>query len=180
MRNPISTSLILFAIVLLSGCVEATFPEPMPFNRANKTFFPSTMQGDWTYKGDSNELEENITVNAQYVDLGDENIVLSDRTVLRKFNGYYILSTYLDKAERYGVLVAKLNGNVLSVYKFDCEDEEKVENWKSILGEESVEVITKDNKGIDIEEVRLNPANNSTFRQLLTKGGLTHIGDYVR
>ena len=65
------------------------------------------MQGDWTYKGDSNELEENITVNAQYVDLGDENIVLSDRTVLRKFNGYYILSTYLDKAERYSVLVAK-------------------------------------------------------------------------
>ena len=179
MRKSITTTFVLLSI-LFSGCVEATFPEPMPYNRTNKTFFPSNMQGDWTYKGDSKELEENITINAQYVNMGDENIVLSDRTVLRKFNGFYILSTYLDKAERYSVLIAKLNGNVLSVYKFDCEDEEKVENWKTILGEESVEVITKENKGIDIEEIRLNPANNSTFRQLLTKGGLTHIGDYVR
>ena len=179
MRKSITTTFVLLSI-LCSGCVEATFPEPMPYNRTNKTFFPSSMQGDWTYKGDSKELEENITINAQYVEMGDENIVLSDRTVLRKFNGFYILSTYLDKAERYSVLIAKLNGNVLSVYKFDCEDEEKVENWKTILGEESVEVITKENKGIDIEEIRLNPANNSTFRQLLTKGGLTHIGDYVR
>ena len=95
MKKSISL-LIGILTFLLVGCVQVTFTEPMPFNRPNKTTFPKSLQGEWFYKGDNDELAEKINISSQFVDMGDENIVINDQNLLRKFNGFYILNSLVE------------------------------------------------------------------------------------
>ena len=103
------TSLILSigALFLFTGCVEVTFPEPMPMNRKDKTHFPKSWLGDWTFAKQSDELEENLTIHSQYITFGDETMVLGTENILRKFAGYYILSTKGEDSDRWTLLLAK-------------------------------------------------------------------------
>lgn len=165
---------------LMAGCVHVTFTEPMPLNRPNKTTFPNNLQGEWFYKGDNDELAEKIIISSQFVDMGDETIVINEQNLLRKFNGYYILNSLVEDKDRYSLTLAKKNGAVLGVYKFDGSDEAKIKVWEEILGVGAVEVINKGGGSIETEEIILKPENNSTFRKLLNEGGVTHLGDYVR
>lgn len=179
MKKSISL-LIGILTFLLVGCVQVTFTEPMPFNRPNKTTFPKSLQGEWFYKGDNDELAEKITISSQFVDMGDENIVINDQNLLRKFNGFYVLNSLVEDKGRYSLTLAKKNGAVLGVYKFDGSDEAKIKIWEEILGTDSVDVINKGGGSLETEEIILKPENNSTFRKLLNEGGVTHLGDYVR
>ena len=172
--------LIVILTFLFVGCVQVTFTNPMPFNRSNKKTFPESLQGEWFYKGDNDELAEKITISSQFIDIGDENIVINEQNLLRKFNGFYILNSLLEDKGRYSLTLAKKNGAGLGVYKFDGSDEAKIKIWEEILETDSVEVINKGGESLETEEIILKPKNNSTFRKLLNEGGITHLGDYVR
>ena len=179
MKNTFSLFVLALSLLLV-GCVQVTFPEPMPFSRPNKSTFPKSLQGEWFNKGESDDLAEKITISAQYVDMGDESIVINEKNLLRKFNGYYVLNSLVEDKGRYSLTLARKNGSVLGIYKFDASDEAKIAIWKEVMGEDSVEAINKGGGSLEIEEIILKPANNSTFRKLINDGGITHLGDYVR
>ena len=176
----------LGALILFTGCVEVTFSEPMPLNRRDKTHFPNSWLGEWTSASQGDDLEEHLTINSQYVSFGTETdaLVLGTENVLRKFAGYHILSTRSEDSDRWNLLLAKRSKDVLHVYKFDGSDKEKAAIWEEILssnegvGFEAVK--KKDGAQEKVSEYKLNPENNRIFRTLIQKGGLTHMGDYVR
>ena len=179
-----SLILSLGALILFTGCVEVTFPEPMPMNRKDKTHFPKSWLGEWTFVEQSDELEEHLTVHAQYISFGDETVVLGSENVLRKFAGYYILSSKGENSDRWSILLAKRSKDVLHIYQFDGTDDEKVAIWKDVLDDDDgngFEAIKKkDGANEKVREYKLNPEKNRTFRVLLKEGGLSHMGDYIR
>jgi len=174
----------LGVLILFTGCVEVTFTEPMPLNRRDKTHFPNSWLGDWTFTEQSDELEEHLTISSQYVTFGTDALVLGTENVLRKFAGYLILSTKSENSDRWNLLLAKRSKDVIHVYKFDGADKEKAAIWEEVLGtNEGVGFEAVKKKEGDLEKVReykLNPENNRMFRKLIQEGGLTHMGDYVR
>ena len=174
----------LGALILFTGCVEVTFTEPMPLNRRDKTHFPNSWLGEWTFTEQSDELEERLTIHSQYVTFGTDARVLGTENVLRKFAGYHILSTKSENSERWNLLLAKRSKDVLHVYKFDGTDKEKATIWEEVLttneglGFEAVK--KKEGDKEKVREYKLNPENNRMFRKLIKEDGLTHMGDYVR
>ncbi len=184
--KPSTLILSLGAIILFTGCVEVTFTEPMPLNRRDKTHFPNSWLGEWTSTSQDDDLGEHLTINAQYVTFGTGNdaIVLGTENVLRKFAGYHILSSKSEDSDRWNLMFAKRSKDVLHIYEFDGSDDEKVAIWEEILSTnegEAFEVVKKmDGAQEKVSEYKLYPKNNRIFRALIRKGGLTHIGDYVR
>lgn len=172
------------ALLMLSGCIEVTFPEPMPMNRCDKNHFPKSWQGEWTFSEQSDDLEENLTINSQYVSFGTDQIVLGEENILRKFAGYYILSSKANNSQRWNLLLAKRDKDVIHVYHFDGKDVEKAKFWEALLKDDTrngFETIRKSEGDTDrIREYKLNPKNNRAFRELIKSGGLTHMGDYIR
>ena len=79
------TTLVISAIMLLTGCVQVTFLS-LCIKQKDKLYFPTKFHGDWSYKGENEMLGENITISSKYIDLGDERIVLNEENILRKFN----------------------------------------------------------------------------------------------
>jgi hypothetical protein len=179
-----SIILSLGALILFTGCVEVTFPEPMPMNRKDKTHFPKSWLGEWTFDKQSDDLEENLTIHAQYITFGDETIVLGTENILRKFAGYHILSSKGEGSDRWSLLLAKRSKDVIHIYKFDGTDDEKAAIWENILDDNEgsgFEVVKKkDGDNEKVREYKLNPEKNRTFRALLKQGGLTHMGNYIR
>jgi hypothetical protein len=179
----ITLILSLGALILFTGCVEVTFPEPMPMNRKDKTHFPKSWLGEWTFAKQSDEFEEHLTIHAQYIIFGDETLVLGSENVLRKFAGYYILSSKGENSDRWSLLLAKRSKDVLHIYQFDGTDDEKAAIWKDVLDDDGqrFEVVKKkEGANEKIREYKLNPENNRTFRALIKEGGLSHMGDYIR
>ena len=174
----------LGALILFSGCVEVTFPEPMPLNRRDKTHFPNSWLGNWSIAEQSEDLEEHLTIYSQYVTIGDKTIVLGTENILRKFAGYHILSTRSETSDRWVLLLAKRSKDVLHIYKFDGSDKEKARLWEEVLSSSEdlgFEAVTKTEGNLEkVREYKLNPKNNSVFRTLIKVGGLTHEGDYFR
>ena len=185
------------ALLILSGCIEVTFPEAMPMNRCDKNHFPKSWQGDWTFSEQSDDLDENLSIHPQYVSFGTDQVVLGEENVLRKFAGYYILSSKTENpkmgkwgtetpsvSQRWNLLFAKRDKDVIHVYRFDGKDDEKVKLWEALLTEDTLngfEVLRKSGGESDrIREYQLNPENNRDFRELIKSGGLTHMGDYLR
>ena len=184
------------ALLILSGCVEVTFPEAMPMNRCDKNHFPKSWQGDWTYSEQSDDLEENLSIHSQYISFGDDQVVLGEENILRKFAGYYILNTKTESSkmgewgttpsgsQRWNLLLAKRDKDILHIYHFDGKDDKKVKIWEALLKEDTgngFKTIRKSEGNLDkIKEYQLNPQKNKVFRELLKSGGLTHMGDYVR
>ena len=172
------------ALLMLSGCIEVTFQEPMPMNRCDKNHFPKSWQGEWTFSEQSDDLEENLTINSQYVSFGTDQIVLGEENILRKFAGYYILSSKANNSQRWNLLLAKRDKDVIHVYHFDGKDVEKAKFWEALLKDDTrngFETIRKSEGDTNrIREYKLNPKNNRAFRELIKSGGLTHMGDYLR
>tara|TARA_B110001469_G_C9584681_1_gene289995 strand:+ start:635 stop:1186 length:552 start_codon:yes stop_codon:yes gene_type:complete len=174
----------LCSLLLFSGCVEVTFPEAMPMNRCDKNQFPKSWIGDWTFSKQSDDLEENLSIHPQYITSGTDQMVLGEGCILRKFSGYLVLSTKSESSERWNLLFAKRDKDVLHIYNFDGTDKEKAKIWEEVLRESSengFETVRKNEGATDrVKEYKLNPEDNKTFRQLIKSGGLTHMGDYVR
>ena len=174
------TSLVLAGVFVLSGCVDVTFSEPMPLNRRDRPFFPKNSQGVWYEKSANDNLSDSIAIYSEFIDLGEKPLILNKNTTLRKFNGYFVFSTCEDDENgRWHVYLAKLSNSVLSLYEFDGGDEEKVTIWEEVLLGDAVEKLKRDDSE-KLKEIRLSPSSNHEFRELINKGGLSHMGDYVR
>lgn len=171
-------TIVLSGIVLMTGCVEVTFPEPMPFNRRDRPYFPKSTKGVWYEKTSNDNLKDSIIIYSEFIDFGEEPLMLGSNTVLRKFNSYFVLSSKNEDG-RWVVYLAKCNDETLSLYEFDGGDKEKVAIWEGVLFGAGVEKFQRENSD-KLKEIKLKPSNNKEFREIINKGGLSHMGDYVR
>ena len=171
-------TIVLSGLVLMTGCVEVTFPEPMPFNRRDRRYFPKSTKGIWYEKTSNDNLKDSIIIYSEFIDFGEERLILDGNTVLRKFNGYFVLSSKNEDG-RWVVYLAKCNDETLSLYEFDGGDNEKVAIWEGILFGSGVEKFQRENSD-KLNAINLNPSNNKELREIINKGGLSHVGDYVR
>ena len=80
---------LLFGCVLLlclgvTGCVEVTFPEPMPAKKKELTQFPQAWQGTWVSDA-PNEEEETLVVRGDRIlgNPGSDDLVLGKNCVLK-------------------------------------------------------------------------------------------------
>ena len=177
--------LVATAIVVLTGCVDVTFPEPMPENRRELDHFPASWEGTWTshVQGiDAAGEDEILIVKRDRIrGLGDdEEVVLGQDAVLKRLGRKRILSFPQKDSDRYSVVVAQRRGDVLEVRAFDPEQDDAIENWESTIGADRVlQIHRKDDPEKRLKEVQLNPKNTRQFRALLREG-TTELVTYAR
>ena len=186
MTAPRSTPLLVVtAIVVLTGCVDVTFPEPMPENRRELDHFPASWEGTWTshVQGiDAAGEDEILIVKRDRIrGLGDdEEVVLGQDAVLKRLGRKRILSFPQKDSDRYSVVVAQRRGDMLEVRAFDPEQDDAIENWESAIGADRVlQIQRKDDPEKRLKEVQLNPKNTRQFRALLREG-TTELVTYAR
>ena len=186
MTAPRSTPLLVAtAIVVLTGCVDVTFPEPMPENRRELDHFPASWEGTWTshVQGiDAAGEDEILIVKRDRIrGLGDdEEVVLGQDAVLKRLGRKRILSFPQKDSDRYSVVVAQRRGDMLEVRAFDPEQDDAIENWESTIGaDRMLQIHRKDDPEKRLKEVQLNPKNTRQFRALLREG-TTELVTYVR
>ena len=172
-------------LLATTGCVEVTFPEPMPAGKKDLTEFPSAWQGTWTshVNGAQAAGEDEIMVILVDRIKGDprsDDLVLGQNCTLRKLGRRLVLSLPQDEGERYTALVAERHGECLTVKKFDPEEQGAVDGWEELLGHDRVvKIHKKDNPTKKLKEVQLNPKNRCQFRQLV-KRGTTELVTYTK
>ena len=186
MTAPRSTPLLVAtAIVVLTGCVDVTFPEPMPENRRELDHFPASWEGTWTshVQGiDAAGEDEILIVKRDRIrGLGDdEEVVLGQDAVLKRLGRKRILSFPQKDSDRYSVVVAQRRGDMLEVRAFDPEQDDAIENWESAIGaDRMLQIQRKDDPEKRLKEVQLNPKNTRQFRALLREG-TTELVTYAR
>ncbi len=172
-------------LLATTGCVEVTFPEPMPAGKKDLTEFPSAWQGTWTSHVNGAEAAEEDEIMVILVDRikGDprsDDLVLGQNCTLRKLGRRLVLSLPQDEGERYTALVAERHGEFLTVKTFDPEEQGAVDGWEELLGHDRVvKIHKKDNPTKKLKEVQLNPKNRCQFRQLV-KRGTTELVTYTK
>ena len=172
-------------LLATTGCVEVTFPEPMPAGKKDLTEFPSAWQGTWTSHVNGAQAAEEDEIMVILVDRikGDprsDDLVLGQNCTLRKLGRRLVLSLPQDEGERYTALVAERHGECLTVKKFDPEEQGAVDGWEELLGHDRVvKIHKKDNPTKKLKEVQLNPKNRCQFRQLV-KRGTTELVTYTK
>lgn len=177
--------LVATAIVVLTGCVDVTFPEPMPENRRELDHFPASWEGTWTshVQGiDAAGEDEILIVKRDRIrGLGDdEEVVLGQDAVLKRLGRKRILSFPQKDSDRYSVVVAQRRGDMLEVRAFDPEQDDAIENWESTIGaDRMLQIHRKDDPEKRLKEVQLNPKNTRQFRALLREG-TTELVTYAR
>ena len=177
--------LVATAIVVLTGCVDVTFPEPMPENRRELDHFPASWEGTWTshVQGiDAAGEDEILIVKRDRIrGLGDdEEVVLGQDAVLKRLGRKRILSFPQKDSDRYSVVVAQRRGDMLEVRAFDPEQDDAIENWESAIGaDRMLQIQRKDDPEKRLKEVQLNPKNTRQFRALLREGA-TELVTYAR
>lgn len=178
-------SLVATAIVVLTGCVDVTFPEPMPENRRELDHFPASWEGTWTshVQGiDAAGEDEILIVKRDRIrGLGDdEEVVLGQDAVLKRLGRKRILSFPQKDSDRHSVVVAQRRGDMLEVRAFDPEQDDAIENWESTIGaDRMLQIHRKDDPEKRLKEVQLNPKNTGQFRALLREG-TTELVTYMR
>ena len=186
MTAPRSTPLLVVtAIVVLTGCVDVTFPEPMPENRRELDHFPASWEGTWTSHvqgiGAAGEDEILIVKRDRIRGLGDdEEVVLGQDAVLKRLGRKRILSFPQKDSDRHSVVVAQRRGDMLEVRAFDPEQDDAIESWESTIGaDRMLQIHRKDDPEKRLKEVQLNPKNTRQFRALLREG-TTELVTYAR
>ncbi|MGB0179772.1 MAG: hypothetical protein ACPF8U_06910 [Flavobacteriales bacterium] len=173
---------LLFGCVLLlclgfTGCVEVTFPEPMPAKKKELTQFPQAWQGTWVSDA-PNEEEETLVVRADRIlgNPGSDDLVLGKNCVLKKLGRRLVLNIPQEKGGRYTLLVAERHGDALNIHTLDPKKQQALDSWEEVLGHENVVKLHKNDDPTDkLREVQLNPRNTRQFRRLLRKGKTTSV-----
>ena len=177
--------LVATAIVVLTGCVDVTFPEPMPENRRELDHFPASWEGTWTshVQGiDAADEDEILIVKRDRIrGLGDdEELVLGQDAVLKRLGRKRILSFPQKDSDRYTLVVAQRRGDVLEVRAFDPKEDGAIETWEATIGaDRMLQIHRKDDPEKRLKEVQLNPKNTRQFRALLREG-TTELVTYTR
>jgi hypothetical protein len=173
-------SCIVAFMVVSTGCVNVTFPEPMPANKKELERFPESWRGTWKSNGDEFEeqdeevlviMEKRIRGNA-----GSDDLVLGENCVLKKMGRRLVLSLPQTQSPRYTVLVASRSGNELEIQSFEPKKVGALDSWEAILGHDQVVKIHKNNDPTDkLKEVQLNPKSTFQFKKLLRRGGSDRV-----
>ena len=180
--------LTVAAVALLfaaTGCVEVTFPEPMPAGKKDLAEFPKAWQGTWTSHVNGGEAagQDEIMVvlpNRIQGDPRSEDLVLGVNCTLRSLGRRLVLSLPQEEGERYSALVAERHGHTLVLRAFDPEVEGAIDGWEELLGHDRVvKIHKKDNPTKKLKEVQLNPKNRCQFRKLV-KHGTTELVTYTK
>ena len=177
--------LVATAIAVLTGCVDVTFPEPMPENRRTLDHFPASWEGTWTshVQGIDAAGEDEILIVKRDRIRGmgdDEEVVLGQDAVLKRLGRKRILSFPQKDSDRHSVVVAQRRGDVLEVRAFDPEQDDAIESWEATIGaDRMLQIHRKDDPEKRLKEVQLNPKNTRQFRALLREG-TTELVTYTR
>jgi len=177
--------LVAAALVALTGCVDVTFPEPMPENRRELNHFPSSWEGTWTYHVQGAEAagdDEMLVIERDRIrGLGDgDEFVVGKDMVLKRLGRKRILSFPQEDSDRYSVVVAQRRGDQLEVRAFDPKQDGALESWETAIGaDRMLKVYRKDDPEKRLKEVQLNPKNTRQFRALLREGS-TELVTYTR
>jgi len=172
-------------LLATTGCVEVTFPEPMPAGNKDLTEFPKAWQGTWTSHVNGAEAagEDEIMVVLTDRIKGDprsEDLVLGVNCTLRKLGRRLVLSLPQEEGDRFTALVAERRGETLTVKAFDPEAQGAIDGWEELLGHNRVvKIHAKDNPTKKLKEVQLNPKNRCQFRKL-AKHGTTELATYTK
>jgi len=184
MTTPRFAPLFVTAVlVALTGCVDVTFPEPMPDNRRELDHFPASWEGTWTSRVQGTEAageDEILIVKRDRIrGLGDdEELVLGQDAVLKRLGRKRILS--FPQNDRYSVVVAQRRGDVLEVRAFDPKQDGAIDTWEATIGaDRMLQIHRKDDPEKQLKEVQLNPKNTRQFRALLREG-TTELVTYTR
>lgn len=177
MTAPRFASLVFMAaLVATTGCVDVTFPEPMPENRRELDHFPASWEGTWTshVQGiDAAGEDEILIVERDRIrGLGnDDEIILGQDAVLKRLGRKRILSFPQKESDRYSLVVAQRRGDALEVRAFDPKQDGAIEMWEATIGaDRMLQVHRKDDPEKRLKEVQLNPKNTRQFRALLREG----------
>lgn len=177
--------LVAFVLQTLTGCVDVTFPEPMPENRRELDHFPASWEGTWTshVQGiDAAGEDEILVVKKDRIrGLGnDDEIILGKDAVLKRLGRKRILSFPQKDSDRYSVVMAQRRGDVLEVRAFDPKQDGAIERWEATIGaDRMLQIHRKDDPEKRLKEVQLNPQNTRQFRALLREG-TTELVTYTR
>ena len=164
---------LAFLFVLITGCSDVTFQEPIPLNRKNLRAFPETWQGSWVdtdgvlYNISPTSISPEDTSNFRPIELGPSALI-------RRFQGYLVVNMQHED-DTWQVLLAKRKKNQVILYQFDASNENSLAIWEAILGSSMRQ------KSVQLNELKqntyvLSPKNNLALRQLIFKGGLTELG----
>ena len=164
---------LFFGAILLAGCSNVTFEEPMPQQRRNLKDFPDKWQGTWSDN-------ENLTLVIHPTSFYDENspadsMVIGTDVLIRRFHGYLVLNQIVDNGQ-YQVVLARRWKDEIKVYAFDS-NEAAMAVWREVL-HGSFEA--RSENPLEKETYILKPENNLAFRQLLMNGGITLSSTLVR
>lgn len=168
--------LFMTGLVATTGCVDVTFPEPMPENRRELDHFPASWEGTWTshVQGiDAAGEDEILIVERDRIrGLGnDDEIILGQDAVLKRLGRKRILSFPQKESDRYSLVVAQRRSDVLEVRAFDPKQDGAIESWEATIGaDRMLQVHRKDDPEKRLKEVQLNPKNTRQFRALLREG----------
>ena len=163
-------------LVLFTGCVQVTFPEPMPANRRELDAFPKAWRGTWTshvngveYAGDDEImviLEDRIKGDTK-----GEDLILGENCALKRMGRRLVLSMPQEEGGRHSVLVAQRHGTSLTIRSFDPKEDGAIDGWEAELGHDRVvKIHKKDDPTNKLKEVQLNPKNTCQFKKLVKQG----------
>ena len=178
----LAAAMVLFAT---TGCVEVTFPEPMPAHKKDLTAFPEAWRGTWTSidEGDTTaEQEENMVILSDRItgDAKNDDLVLGKNCTLRKLGRRLVLSLPQEQGGRYTILVAERHGQTLILKAFDPEAQGAIDGWEELVGHDRVvKIHRQDNPTKKLKEVQLNPKNRCQFRKLV-KHGTSELVTYTK
>lgn len=173
------------AFFACTGCVDVTFPSPMPENRRELNSFPSSWHGTWIASDQDTQAtdEDDFLIVAEDRILGSndaEELVVGEDIVLKRLGRKRIISFPQESGNRYSVVVAQRRGDVLEVRAFDPKQDGAINTWTTILGADQIkDIYESDGQELQLEEVHLNPKNTRQFRALL-RSGTSNLVTYIR
>ena len=169
--------LLLLACIAVTGCVEVTFPEPMPAKKKELTTFPEAWQGTWvSISADDDEETLVVMPNRILGNPGSDDLVLGKNCVLKRLGRRLVLNIPQEKGGRYTLLIAERHGDALDIQTLDPKAHGALDSWEEVLGHENVLKLHKNDDPTDkLREVQLNPRNTRQFRKLLRKGETTSV-----
>ena len=158
---------LLLSVLVLGGCSNVTFTEPMPLNRRDLPKFPPKWRGTWS---DGDDMT--ITINETYFESEDlEKMTLGESVLLRRFHGHLVLNQPEENG-KWSVLLGRRSKDELKLWTFDGTDEATVAVWGAILNDSSITAFVRDEE-LGVKSYVLAPENNAAFRSLITEGGMT-------
>ena len=121
--------LLLLACLAVAGCVEVTFPEPMPAKKKELTTFPEAWQGTWVSDA-PNEEEETLVVRGDRIlgNPGSDDLVPGKNCVLKKLGRRLVLNIPQEKGGRYTLLVAERHGDALNILTIDPKEQHALDS----------------------------------------------------